>query len=192
MKSAPHERHPGHVPSGPRYRPPLARQRITSKGPSSARVLCSGIINDILDFSKIEAGKMGLEEHRFPARRVIANAMTLVRQRGEKSSNPLPAGQARFSPTGEPGRRPLPRADSGPTCCPTPSGSRDAAAVKLAVDCPHAGEAPDPGVRRQRQRHRAWTPNNRPACSAEFTRPMAPSPPLRRDRPRPGHQTALR
>ena len=63
-----------------------ARQRdYIEKVHASAKVLL-GIINDILDFSKIEAGKMGLESTVFQLDEVIANAMTLVRQRAEEKS----------------------------------------------------------------------------------------------------------
>ncbi|GAB2181643.1 hypothetical protein DLREEDagrD3_18660 [Denitratisoma sp. agr-D3] len=43
-----------------------------------------GIINDILDFSKVEAGKLELEKIRFRVEDVVANSLSLLRQRAQE------------------------------------------------------------------------------------------------------------
>jgi signal transduction histidine kinase len=43
------------------------------------------LINDILDLSKIEAGRMELEEGEFDLRAALDNALTLVRERAQRS-----------------------------------------------------------------------------------------------------------
>jgi len=43
-----------------------------------------GIINDILDFSKVEAGKLELEQTRFRIEDVVANSLSLLRQRAQE------------------------------------------------------------------------------------------------------------
>jgi signal transduction histidine kinase/HPt (histidine-containing phosphotransfer) domain-containing protein/FixJ family two-component response regulator len=43
-----------------------------------------GIINDILDFSKVEAGKLSLENMPFRLEDVVANSLTLIRQRASE------------------------------------------------------------------------------------------------------------
>ncbi len=150
------------------------------------------VINDILDFSKIEAGRLELESQPFDLRECIESALDLVATRAAEKGLDLAYLIGDGTPAAVVGdvtrlRQVLLNLLSNAV------KFTEAGEVVLSVSAQRrdgGAAAPRPDVRRPRHRHRHPAGSARPAVPVVQPGGRLDHPPLRRHRPRAGHQPA--